>query len=743
MLSERSFVKIISWLFYILAFITPLIFTSVNYELFEFNKMMAVYLFGTLISVFWLGRMISARRFIWKNTPLTPFVVLFLLSQLISTWFSMDRHTSIWGYYSRSHGGLLSSLCYSLLFFAYVSNVEKTKNYKIPGIIVFMLGSAVLVAGYGILEHFGIDKNLWVQDVQNRVFSTLGQPNWLAAYLVSLIFIPISLFFSKNIKVKNKVILAFVSLLFYTAVVFSKSKSGLAAFWAGCSMLFLLSSKSLKQKRSWLYLLAGVLLFAFTTFVFYPDLSVKIKKVFFPAKTTHIKTLPSGAPVRTGGSSTGQIRQVVWKGALNVWRHFPLFGSGNETFAYSYYNFRPVEHNNNSEWDFLYNKAHNEYLNFLACTGFIGLSAVFLLQLSFPFYLLWPKNRNIQNVLLLIMVPLAVLALNPGSIFSPIYQKLLFYPPIVQPLGASFLLAYFLLWLYFRFIVKKQVKITRVDIGLLCAYFAIMLSNFYGFSVVIIGLFTFLFPAISISLHSHDGESNPPKSSLDFWQKLGLGTLGLFGLYFSLIIYNLWNADRFFAKGKALSDSEQYLAAFEPLVMAEGKNTGEPLYKAEMAEEAANLAYYYSQSEGSESASLTKDLTSLAVDKALEALSISPYHINYYKSLAKIYLTLASIEPGYTTKSIEALQTAAKLSPTDPKLLVNIALLQKQEGKTEEAEKNLQKAIELKPDYDHAYVYLARLYKENNEDEKAKKIYRALLDNFYPPNKEAEEYLGK
>ena len=66
------------------------------------------------------------------------------------------------------------------------------------------------------------------------------------------------------------------------------------------------------------------------------------------------------------------IRKIVWQGSLDLWKAFPLFGTGPETFGFTYYWTRPAAHNLTSEWDFLYNKAHNEYLNYLATTGMVG-----------------------------------------------------------------------------------------------------------------------------------------------------------------------------------------------------------------------------------------------------------------------------------------------------------------------------------------------------------------------------------
>jgi len=102
--------------------------------------------------------------------------------------------------------------------------------------------------------------------------------------------------------------------------------------------------------------------------------------------------VPAGPALETGGTESGAIRKIVWKGAIEIWKHYPVFGTGVETFAYSYYKFRPVEHNLVSEWDFIYNKAHNEYLNLAANTGTVGLLS-YLFLTGTAVYLFAKKSR--------------------------------------------------------------------------------------------------------------------------------------------------------------------------------------------------------------------------------------------------------------------------------------------------------------------------------------------------------------
>ena len=183
--------KVIKNSFYLLFILVPLILTPYNYELFEFNKMLTVYFLAVIILAAWIIRMIYLKKILFCRTPFDIPLILFLLSQIIATILSIDPHTSIWGYYSRFHGGLLSTVSYLLLYFAYTSNLKADKKFTLNSLTIILI-TALIVSIYAILEHFGIDKHIWVQDVQSRVFSTLGQPNWLAAYLLTLLPLPLA-----------------------------------------------------------------------------------------------------------------------------------------------------------------------------------------------------------------------------------------------------------------------------------------------------------------------------------------------------------------------------------------------------------------------------------------------------------------------------------------------------------------------------------------------------------------------
>ena len=107
------------------------------------------------------------------------------------------------------------------------------------------------------------------------------------------------------------------------------------------------------------------------------------------------------------------------------------------------------------------------------------------------------------------------------------------------------------------------------------------------------------------------------------------------------------------------------------------------------------------------------------VDSALSQLDLNkklnPYHLNFYKSRAKIYLTLASIDAKYHTGALEELKKARELAPTDPKLAYNLGLVYTRLDDLSSGEEQLRESIALKPNYSEPYYALTLLYEQDKK----------------------------
>jgi hypothetical protein len=205
-------------LIYLLLLVTPLIFVSNTNELYEFPKMFFVYTTGaTIFLLFAVQKLLSGEKILRP----TRVVLLFLVSFLLSTVFSGHLYTSIWGYFSRFNDGLVSIAIYFLIYLVVINKFSKEDFSKL--FFVICLGS-IPISLYGIFQHFG-------SEPITRVYSTIGQPNWLAAYLLFVLLYSLR-------RLHNKVYLL-VFCLGYMCFWFTYSLSGFFVMLLLCPMFIL------------------------------------------------------------------------------------------------------------------------------------------------------------------------------------------------------------------------------------------------------------------------------------------------------------------------------------------------------------------------------------------------------------------------------------------------------------------------------------------------------------------------
>jgi len=737
--------------------------------------MWVTFFLSIVIGVCWFSKMILQKRVFIQRTPLDIPILLFLLSQVIATFHSLDTHMSIWGYYSRFNGGLLSIIAYIFLYYAFVSNLLSQKNeqekkktkrpgkalaFFISGCVVFFGGvfltasispndtsmqdvrswlliiaaissfflfipafpnsvlartlfisltSLFLVALWGLPSHFGYDPtcllfrgnfdvSCWTEAFQPkiRMFSTLGQPDWLGAYIAILLPVVTALFLKRFLKNSHlstltsqlsiPVGLLLFSLLLYLDLTFTDSRSAFLAFVLANIVFFALVGvlRVFSIKRFFVLLFItniGFLLISFFVFQPFPQLDrftfegvknkLKQENTQPKANQQKIGEITSVSSAQGGGTDSTKIRQIVWAGALDVWRANPIFGTGVETFALAYYKYRPAEHNLVSEWDYLYNKAHNEYLNYLATTGIFGLGTYVLMIATFLF------------------------------------------------LSLSWVIKH----------AKEDKAKTLLIVSLLAGYLSILVSNFFGFSVVIVNIYFFLIPAFVFSITKllsdkqwsiSFAKSNQKQETVGLFQNFGICLVTIVGIMLSFLLFRFWQADVLYALGYNLDRVNQYQQAAQKLHDGVAIRGSEPVFKDELSINDAVLAVAYAQN---------KDATTAAA-LAGEALTVSndivtnhPNNVVFWKTRVRILYTLSQLNPAYLQEALKAIQVASTLAPTDAKISYNLGVLYGQTGDSKKAVETLENTIKLKADYRDAYFALSLFYHELATDKNGKIIH--------------------
>ena len=570
---------------------------------------------------------------------------------------------------------------------------EKTKKA-----IYFMFSSAFLVSIWAIFEHFGksfsclifqdfgkFDVSCWVQDVQTRVFATFGQPNWLAAWIVAITPLTWSFILASKIKNQNSKIILWWMLfvMLFLTLIFTKSRSGYLGFGVAILVFWAYTAyKYIKENilKDYFYTFGIFMAFSLSLIAIFgtpwtPKLGDIINKLPKTQETQETKVQETktyqGPALEVGGTESGQIRKIVWKGALEIWKNNPVFGTGVETFAFSYYKHRPIEHNLVSEWNFLYNKAHNEYLNFAATTGTVGLIS----------YL----------VLIAVIIKLFI-------------EKIKIHKS------------------------REDLKLFILNLALLSGFVSILITNFFGFSVVAVALLFFLFPAFSITLSQSGVDYNKnDKIGKPTNLRIVLITLS-FGFVFFVLnsIYKYWYADSLYAQGNFDKDSGLIVQSRNNLFKATEYSPKESVFWNSLSKSTGNLAIYYAETGDMETA---RQIAARAVAESDNTISLSPVNVVHKRARVQMLVNLSPIDASYLKLAKITLLDATKLAPTDANIFYNLSLIYLRTGDIQAFVNTIKKTIEMKPNYKEARLALARYLISENEPQLAKNELLYILEN--------------
>ncbi len=149
----------------------------------------------------------------------------------------------------------------------------------------------------------------------------------------------------------------FVLLIMVMAVLFSRSRMGILATLFSILFMFLAALVRLKVgRRAWM---GGVFLFLFCV------LAYAIWIGLGPVLTRFEPAYESGYLQMEG-------RISIWRDALQLVRDYPLTGAGLGTFGLAFRHYQTTAVN------FYVDHAHNDYLEFAADTGLLGVALLFL-----------------------------------------------------------------------------------------------------------------------------------------------------------------------------------------------------------------------------------------------------------------------------------------------------------------------------------------------------------------------------
>ncbi len=399
-------------------------------ESFLFQVLIEILGFVWLLKIVINWQKFSLKKFkeiLLRFKPILP-ALIFIFILGLATIFSQSSHYSFWGYYI-SKMGYLIWLHFFIFFLILFFNLKTTKQIaRIFYIIILTTGLVVL---YGFLQVLGLDFFNWSEppSLGYRVFSTLGQPNFLASWLL-LVFpvifwiifryssqdhlkAPLFSTFKKEKKehldkTKNpsflkrvffRPIFVCLSLLTVIILVLTQSRAGWIGFFLALFFFIIIFSWQKNQKRLAMSLFIFLVLFS----IFIVALNVSPLQI---KSTDHLlvirfKTLSHLA-------EAGRLRFIWWQNSLDLIQQKPIFslGYGPETQHLNFPQYYEPEYAALEGINKIPDRAHNDILDMTLMAGRWGLMSYLLLILLVLFsglkYIFKGKNHSSFMVLILL-----------------------------------------------------------------------------------------------------------------------------------------------------------------------------------------------------------------------------------------------------------------------------------------------------------------------------------------------------
>jgi len=561
-----------------------------------------------------------------------------------------------------------------ILCFIIANNIKG--EHQINRLLTALLIISSILGIYGIFQYQGIDFAFWKANVgRNQVFGLFGNVNYFAEYMIVPLPLAISLFFAARNRT-HKILLLVGIFTIAGSIILTFTRGSYLAIGISSIFMFILylvvqGKYFIKEhKKIFIIILAFIIL---VTFLF---------------------TLPN--PLNEPGTAISKIkgrisitqltkdyslkrRFATWKFTAMMIKDHPMLGFGLGTFKYNSLNYQAKffdQGENRSLYPYgIADKAHNEYLQFWAELGMIGLGIFLWFIVTYFYYgiklLKRLKDKYKQGIAIGLM----------GGVVAVLIDAIFGFP---LHLPATLVL----FWLFVGLIISlnhseihagqeiKTLRTKEIQSKAKKDRSDRMKSNIYKFKpllyLVIIILSLFLCAIIArpfiAQIYEFYGVEYAKKADHDTAAKYFQETLK-WNPYFGMAYYNL---------GQIISQKGVYTPAIENFEKAE-KYMDHPDLPSQ-------LAYLY----------LSKGQIDKGITKLKQAISYQENEksmVPLYTDLGNNYMKAERYKPAEIT-----FKNALRVDPKYVNAHYGLAGAYLWQNKLDEAQEELQKVIELAPD---------------------------------------------
>lgn len=699
---EPLLAVILRWMLYATTLI-PLVIWQDYISPFHFGKALTLRVMVEIMFVIYAIVVLRDRSYLPKATPIFITTCLFFVAYAISTLFSFDAFTSVWGTLERMGG--LYSLAHLALFFVMLSGIMKTYEHWTM-LLKFSVVVSLISAGYGFLQKTNLE---WVlgSGGRSKIFGTLGNPALFAGYMLTSLFLSLGLAFTEWKKSGFlKYLWLGIALIGSLSVLMSGVRGSVIALFVGWFIVLMCIGYLTKMKR---IVQGGV---AIATIVALSFVMIQIfKDTDFVKKSQYLARYSDFS----FSSYTIQTRTWTWTSGLQGWLESPramFVGFGPENFQIPFVMHFNPNHFRGPGSETLFDRAHNMFIEVLVTMGIIGFIvyiAMFssIAQQMFNFIREKYNQRKSSkisfddpNLIWPFMIIAIIIAYCIHNFF--IFDTTANYLAILVAIGFA---SYLSIKNQNQDEIRKPITSDYIAISVAVVLIVISSYSIYTFNVL---------PARANYMTTRamisNWTGNTSEAFKQFKEAIEMNTPFTPDLLPKLTQALMERYSSGEIQKEALEPLEYALKKHIELSKERPYDNLNPLY-------AARMAVILGRIQGAEK------YNDIALQLAQHALSIAPKFVRTYYEVGQIYLNKGDKE-----NALQAFRQAAELSPTAGIGYWYVGNVLLDLGRRDEGVASIKKSADLGyAPKNEEYLRLANLFIKNKDDANALRIYEAIL----------------
>ncbi len=324
----------------------------------------------------WIPLLIGFKEYRPSVTPILLSILFFTFIVGIADLFGVNPYKSFLSNYERMEGYI--TIIHLTLFFLLIKSLLKSwREWKILLNLCVLCG--VLVCIYAIVNPVPMRITRFTDPYVGRLYGTLGNPPFLASYLLLTMFLGIILIYNiKNFYLKFVYTLAVIFNLLVICLTATRGAVLAMVFGAPFfAFLWFLFAKDNHRRKIAILMIAVVIIFFLAGFLISNSDFMSDSKAL-----QRFKNLSSDPSVKA--------RLDVWRMAWNGFKERPLLGWGQENFVAIYtvnkLRFTP------EVLEFM-DRAHNVIIDWLISVGILG----FISYLAIFYFSIYTLHRRFKE----------------------------------------------------------------------------------------------------------------------------------------------------------------------------------------------------------------------------------------------------------------------------------------------------------------------------------------------------------